>query len=295
MDQLHHGKTALSIELAKKINGEIISADSMQIYKYMDIGSAKPTKEEMQGIMHYMIDFVEPNQRYSVAEYKKQAEECIIEVLNKGKTPIIVGGTGLYINSLIYAIKYNDITIDENYRKELEKRAILEGLDKLYNEAQSIDKDAMKSISKNDKKRIIRVLEIYKETGKTKTEFEALSKEEVKYDFKVFITNMDREKLYERINKRVDIMINQGLIEETKKILNMYNEFPTAMQAIGYKELKEYLDGKTTKDEAIEKIKMESRRYAKRQLTWFRKNNDATWLDMSRPIKENLDIIIGTL
>ena len=293
MVQLHHGKTALSIELAKKINGEIVSADSMQIYKYMDIGSAKPTKEEMQGIKHYMIDFIEPSERYSVADYKVQAEKCIEEILAKGKTPIIVGGTGLYINSLIYAIEYNETKIDEEYRKYLEDRAEEEGLDILYEEAKEIDAEAMKNISRNDKKRIIRVLEIYKETGQTKTELEKESRKEVKYDYKVFITNMEREKLYERINKRVDIMIEQGLIEETKKIINMYEEFPTAMQAIGYKEIKEYLDGFLTKEEAIEKIKMESRRYAKRQLTWFRKNENTTWLDMAKPIEHNIMEIIN--
>ena len=292
MVQLLHGKTAISIELAKKIGGEIISADSMQIYKYMDIGSAKPTIEEMQGIKHYMLDFIEPNQRYSVADYKKQAEECIERILENGKTPIIVGGTGLYINSLIYAIEYNDTKIDQEFRNELEKRANKEGLEKLYIEACNIDKEAMKNISPNDQKRIIRVLEIYKETGKTKTELEAESRKKIKYDFKVFVTNMERSKLYERINRRVDIMIEQGLIEETKKIISMYDEFPTAMQAIGYKEIKEYLDGILTKEEAIEKIKMESRRYAKRQLTWFRKNQNTTWLDMSKSLNENLAAIM---
>ena len=295
MAQQRHGKTALSIELAKRINGEVISADSMQIYRYMDIGSAKPTKEEMDGIPHYMIDFVEPSQRYSVADYKVQAEKCIEEILKRGKVPIIVGGTGLYINSLIYAIEYSEIKIDEEYRKSLEKRVEEEGLDKLYEEAKEIDPEAMKNISTNDRKRIIRVLEIFKQTGKTKTELEKESRKEVKYDYKVFVTNMDREKLYERINKRVDIMIEQGLIEETKKILNLYKEFPTAMQAIGYKEIKEYLDGELTKEEAIEKVKMESRRYAKRQLTWFRKNENTTWLDMSKPVEENLDIIMNNI
>ena len=295
MAQQRHGKTALSIELAKRINGEVISADSMQIYRYMDIGSAKPTKEEMDGIPHYMIDFVEPSQRYSVADYKVQAEKCIEEILKRGKVPIIVGGTGLYINSLIYAIEYSETKIDEEYRKSLEKRVEEEGLDKLYEEAKEIDPEAMKNISTNDRKRIIRVLEIFKQTGKTKTELEKESRKEVKYDYKVFVTNMDREKLYERINKRVDIMIEQGLIEETKKILNLYKEFPTAMQAIGYKEIKEYLDGELTKEEAIEKIKMESRRYAKRQLTWFRKNENTTWLDMSKPVEENLDIIMNNI
>ena len=168
---------------------------------------------------------------------------------------------GLYINSLIYGIEYKDTKIDEDYRKELERRANEEGLEKLYEEACRIDKQAMENISKNDKKRIIRVLEIYKETGKTKTELDEESRKEIKYNFKLFVTNMEREKLYEKINKRVDLMIEQGLIEETKKILKMYETFPTAMQAIGYKEIKLYLDGVLSKEEAIEKIKMETRRY----------------------------------
>ena len=274
------GKTALSIELAKKINGEIISSDSMQIYKDMDIGTAKPTKEEMQGIKHYLLDFVEPNKRYSVADFKKDAEKSIEEILEKGKVPIIVGGTGLYVDSLIYGIEYQDIKFDEQYRKELENRVKIEGLEKLYNEAKKIDPQAMEKISLNDQKRILRVLEIYKATGKNKTEQEAESrKNEVKYDYKVFAINMDREKLYERINKRVDIMIEQGLIQEVEKLLEKYDEFPTAMQGLGYKEVVEYLQGKISKEEMIDKIKMETRRYAKRQITWFKKNKQTIWIE----------------
>ena len=273
------GKTALSIELAKKINGEIISSDSMQIYEDMDIGTAKPTKEEMQGIKHYLLDFVEPNKRYSVADFKKDAEKSIEEILEKGKVPIIVGGTGLYVDSLIYGIEYQDIKFDEQYRKELENRVKIEGLEKLYNEAKKIDSQAMEKISLNDQKRILRVLEIYKATGKNKTEQEAESrKNEVKYDYKVFAINMDREKLYERINKRVDIMIEQGLIQEVEKLLEKYDEFPTAMQGLGYKEVVEYLQGKISKEEMIDKIKMETRRYAKRQITWFKKNKQTIWI-----------------
>lgn len=274
------GKTALSIELAKKINGEIISSDSMQIYEDMDIGTAKPTKEEMQGIKHYLLDFVEPNKRYSVADFKKDAEKSIEEILEKGKVPIIVGGTGLYVDSLIYGIEYQDIKFDEQYRKELENRVKIEGLEKLYNEAKKIDPQAMEKISLNDQKRILRVLEIYKATGKNKTEQEAESrKNEVKYDYKVFAINMDREKLYERINKRVDIMIEQGLIQEVEKLLEKYDEFPTAMQGLGYKEVVEYLQGKISKEEMIDKIKMETRRYAKRQITWFKKNKQTIWIE----------------
>ena len=287
------GKTALSIELAKKINGEIISADSMQIYKEMNIGTAKPTKEEMQGIKHYLLDFVSPNERYSVAQYKQDAKNAIKEIISKGKIPIIVGGTGLYIDSLIYEIEYNDIKIDENYRKELEKIIEEQGLEKLYKNAMQIDPIAMEKISVNDKKRIMRVLEIYKATGKTKTEQELESrKKPVEFDYKVFAINWDRETLYERINKRVDIMIEQGLIDEVKNILEKYDKFPTAMQGLGYKEVVDYINGIYTKEEMIDKIKMETRRYAKRQLTWFRKNKQTIWLDGTNNLQNNINIIL---
>lgn len=287
------GKTALSIELAKQIDGEIVSADSMQIYKDMDIGSAKPSVEEMQGIKHYMLDFVSPEERYNVADYKEEAINAIQEILKKGKVPIVVGGTGLYVDSLIYGIEYPKMEFDEEYRKELEKRAEVEGLEKLYEEAQKIDPEAMKIISTNDRKRIIRVLEIYKSTGKTKTQQEIESrKNEVPYDYKVFAINMDRELLYDRINRRVDIMIEQGLVEEVKSITEKYNNYPTAMQALGYKEIKEYLDGFLTKEEAIEKVKQETRRYAKRQLTWFRKNKDTVWLDGVNDRQDNINVIL---
>lgn len=287
------GKTALSIELAKKIDGEIISCDSMQIYKDMNIGSAKPTIEEMQGIKHYMIDIAEPTERFSVAEYKKRSEEAIDEILQKGKVPIIVGGTGLYANSLIYNIEYNEIMLDEEYRKNLMKIAETEaGLATLYEKARSIDPVAMEKISSNDKKRIIRVLEIKHSTGKNKTELELESrKNEVKYEYKVFAINMPREILYNRINKRVDIMIENGLIDEVENIIEKYKEFPTAMQAIGYKEIVMYLKGELTKQEAIEKIKQESRRYAKRQITWFKKIEDIKWIDGLKDKDENIKFI----
>ena len=227
------GKTALSIELAKKINGEIVSCDSMQIYKEMDIGTAKPTKEEMQGIKHYMIDIISPDERYSVADYKKDAKNAIREIIAKGKVPIVVGGTGLYVDSLIYEIDYPEIEFDENYREELEKRVQKEGLNVLYEEAKKIDKEAIKKISPNDKKRILRILEIYHATGKNKTEQEKESrKNEVEFDYKVYALNWDRNILYERINKRVDIMIEQGLIEEVERIYKKYKKFPTAMQGL---------------------------------------------------------------
>lgn len=287
------GKTALSIELAKKINGEIVSADSMQIYKDMNIGSAKVTNEEMQGIKHYMIDCVSPDERFSVADYKTNAKNAIEEIIKKGKTPIVVGGTGLYIDALIYEIEYKDIKIDENYRKELQEIEKNQGLEVLYKKALKIDPKAMEKISQNDSKRIMRVLEIYKATGKNKTEQEAESRlKEIPYDYKVFALTMDRDKLYERINKRVDIMIENGLIDEVKNLLEKYSEFPTAMQGLGYKEVRDYLQEKITKDEMIEKIKQESRRYAKRQLTWFRKNKQTIWLNSLEKIDDNINIIL---
>lgn len=290
------GKTALSIELAKKINGEIVSCDSMQIYKDMDIGTAKPTIEEMQGIKHYMLDFVSPDERYSVADYKKQAKQAIREIIEKGKVPIVVGGTGLYVDSLIYEIEYQNIEFDEKYRKQLEERSEKEGLEVLYNEAKKIDPEAITKISPNDKKRILRILEIYNATGKNKTEQEKESrKNEVEFDYKVYAISWDREKLYDRINQRVDIMIDQGLIEEVQKIYSKYNKFPTAMQGLGYKEVLEYLEGKCNKQEMIDKIKQETRRYAKRQLTWFRKNKQTIWLDGQEKIQNNIEIILEGL
>ena len=287
------GKTALSIELAKKINGEIVSADSMQIYKDMDIGSAKVTIDEIQGIKHYLIDQVYPNERYSVANYKQDAKKAIEEILEKGKTPIVVGGTGLYIDSLIYEIEYKDIVINEEYRKELEKIKDEQGLEVLYKKALEIDPKAMEKISTNDFKRITRILEIYEATGKNKTEQEAESRlNEIPYEYKIFAIDYDRDKLYERINKRVDIMFEKGLVEEVKNLLNKYSEFPTAMQGLGYKEVKQYLDGELTKEEMIEKIKQESRRYAKRQFTWFRKNKQTIWINGEADTKENISIIL---
>ena len=287
------GKTSLSIELAKRVNGEVISADSMQIYKEMNIGSAKVTIDEMQGIKHYLIDCVLPNERYSVANYKQDAKMAIEEILSKGKVPIVVGGTGLYIDSLIYEIEYKDIKINEEYRSELEKIRNEQGLEALYKKAVEIDPEAMKKISPNDFKRITRVLEIYESTGKTKTQQEAESRlNEIPYDYKVFAIDYDREKLYERINKRVDIMVAKGLINEVQYLLKKYNEFPTSMQGLGYKEVKQYLDGELSKEEMIEKIKQDSRRYAKRQFTWFRKNKQTIWIDGQAKISDNIDIIL---
>ena len=283
------GKTSLGIQIANLINGEIVSADSMQIYKDMDIGSAKPTKEERMQAVHHLIDFVDPDKRYSVADFKKDAEKKIKEILEKNKIPIIVGGTGLYVNSLIYNIHYNEIKTDLEYRKSLENIDVEE----LYKMAEEIDSVALKKIALTDRKRISRILEIYHSTGKTKTELEKESRHEPEYDYKVFVLNMNRQKLYDRINLRVDLMIKDGLVDEVKRMLEKYSEFPTAMQGLGYKEIVDYLNGNCSINDAIEKIKLETRRYAKRQLTWFRSYNDATWIESGNP--ENIDIILNSL
>lgn len=287
------GKTGFSIELAKKVDGEIVSCDSMQIYQDMNIGTAKPTKQEMQGIMHYMIDCVLPTQRYSVADYKRDAKQVIEHIIQKGKIPIVVGGTGLYIDSLIYEIEYPDIKYDQSYRDMLEEQVKEQGLDVLYEKAKNIDPIATQKISKADKKRILRILEIYHATGKTKTEQEIESRQKnPDFNYHVYALLWDREKLYQRINKRVDMMIQQGLIEEVKYILQKYDVFPTAMQGLGYKEVVEYLNKSITKEEMIDKIKQETRRYAKRQLTWFRKNKQTIWLDATEDMQNNINVIL---
>ena len=287
------GKTTLSIELAKQIDGEIISADSMQIYKDMNIGTAKPTVDEMKNIKHHLIDFVSPEERFSVSDYQKLAQEKIKEILNIGKKPIVVGGTGLYVNSLIYGIEYGKMTFNQKYREKLEKIAIEKGNKYIYEMAKNIDEQAIKNISINDRKRIIRILEIYKATGKNKTQLEMESrKSEIPFDYRTYGIYIEREKLYDRINKRVDLMIQQGLIDEVKNIKKKYNKFPTAMQAIGYKEVVEYLENKITKSEMIEKIKMETRRYAKRQITWFKRNKNIKWLDGMGDMQNNINIIL---
>ena len=283
------GKTSLGIQIGNLVNGEIISADSMQIYKDMDIGSAKPTIEERAQATHHLVDFVDPDRRYSVADFKKDAESKIKEILKKNKVPIIVGGTGLYVNSLIYNIQYNEVETDLEYRKLLES---IDAKD-LYKMAEGIDPVALKKIASTDRKRISRILEIYHSTGKTKTELEKESRHETEYDYKIFVLNMDRQKLYDRINLRVDLMIKDGLVDEVKRMLEKYSEFPTAMQGLGYKEIVDYLNGNCSLDEAIEKIKLETRRYAKRQLTWFRSYDNATWIESGNP--ENTDIILNSL
>lgn len=265
------GKTEYSIELAKEINGEIVSADSRLVYKGMNIGTAKPPKDEMQGIPHYMIDIVEPIFDYSAGLYKKQAQEIIKEINSRGKTPVIVGGTGLYIDILLKGFDLPNIEPDKQLRSKLSKMTAYE----LYYELQRKDNSAAQDIDHNDKKKLIRALEIVSLTGKTLSESRGYSQSE--YDVEWIGKNYERDVLYQRINKRVDLMLEQGLIEETKGLLNKYGRVYNIINTIGYKEITQYLDGILTLDESIEILKKNTRNYAKRQLTWFRKNPEIKW------------------
>lgn len=267
------GKTRVSIELAKRLDGEIVSCDSMQIYKYMDIGTAKPRLEEMDGIVHHMIDVVLPSEEFSVAKYKEQASACIDDIIKRGKMPIVVGGTGLYANALIYNLDFKDTVCDWDYRNKLIDEAAQHGNKYLHDKLKDVDKESYEKLHENDIKRIIRALEVYKFTGQTITQQTRESrKNPPMYDYIVFGLSMDRERLYERINRRVDKMVEEGLVDEVKNIINLgYQDTKTASCAIGYKEIFAWLDGRCSYQEAIEKIKMESRRYAKRQITWFKR------------------------
>lgn len=275
------GKTAYAVKLAKERNGEVVSCDSMQIYKYMDIGTAKPTPKEMQGVVHHMLDFVDPRENYSVASFVKDARSCIDDILSRNKLPVLCGGTGLYIDSIINQIEFGCEEPDEWYRNELAEFSAKYGNNALHDKLKEKDPSAAEKIHPNNVKRVIRALEIIKNTGITKTAADGIAKKEQLYDAEIIGLFMDRERLYERINKRVDIMMQSGLLDETKKLLGLgVPRTSTAMQAIGYKELLLYLDGNLTLDEAVEKIKQESRRYAKRQMTWFRRNTEINWIEV---------------
>lgn len=272
------GKTSLAVEIAKKFNGEIISADSMQIYKNMDIATAKPTKEEQAGVPHHLIDFLSPNEKFSVAKYKELCCKCIDDILKRGKLPIIAGGTGLYVDTVVN----NTVFLDgdnEEIRRTLVNEFEEKGIEPLYERLLEIDRESAEKLHLSDVKRIIRALEVYYSTGKTKSQQNLLSHtEKSKYDFCVIGINAhNREVLYDRINRRVDLMVSSGLINEAENFFKNESS-STAVQAIGYKELKPYFDKEATLDEALFKLKAETRHYAKRQLTWFRRNKSINWI-----------------
>ena len=273
------GKTALGIHIAKRFNGEVVSGDSMQIYENMDIATAKPTTEEMDGIRHHLIGFVNPVNEYSVASFCEDAKNAVNEIIAKGKIPVLVGGTGLYIDSFINNVTFFENANSQEVRNALYKELEEFGIEKLYNELLSVDGEAAKKIHPNNEVRVIRALEIYRLTGETLTEqnkrsHNTASEYEPLY---IGISYKDREKLYERINQRVDIMLRNGLLEEAKDFYNKYAS-KTAVNAIGYKELKPFIDGEKTLDECVEHLKQSTRRYAKRQLTWFNKNEKINWV-----------------
>lgn len=274
------GKTAYAIELAKGNNGEIVSCDSMQIYTYMNIGTAKATAEERAEVPHHMIDFVDPNRDYSVADFVTDARACIAEILSRGKMPVLCGGTGLYIDSVLKSVEFSPQKRDDKLRDELWKKAEQDGAESVYEILKELDPIEADKVHYNNVKRVIRAIEICKTTGMTKTEADKLSIGKPMYNPTIYGLNMPREKLYERIDRRVDIMVEQGLVGEVRQLLNMgIRRDSIAMQAIGYKELVRYIDGLCDFETAIEDIKRESRRYAKRQLTWFRRNPDIIWTE----------------
>lgn len=273
------GKTKLSVELAKRYNGEIISADSMQIYRYMNIGTAKVTPEEMEGIPHYLIDILEPSESFSVAEFCRRTRELIDDITSRGKLPIIAGGTGLYITSLLDGVQFVDKTGDEVLRQELYEKAKEEGPNSVYAILQNLDPEGAKEIHPNNVIRVVRAIEMFHQTGRSKVENMAESKKaEMPYDaLYLALGAHDRGFLYDRINRRVDIMMEQGLLEETKSLIE--NGFgQTSANAIGYKELVAYLEGRAELDWCISELKKGSRHYAKRQLTWFNRDTRARWL-----------------
>ncbi|WP_053362202.1 tRNA (adenosine(37)-N6)-dimethylallyltransferase MiaA [Bacillus sp. FJAT-27251] len=274
------GKTKTSIELAARFNGEIISGDSMQIYKGMDIGTAKITKSEMQGIPHHLIDIKNPDDSFSAAEFQQLVREKITEITSRGKLPMIVGGTGLYIQSVIYDYQFSDVPSDPDFRLELERTADEKGAEAVHAQLWEVDPDSAERIHPNNVRRVIRALEIHHCTGKSMTEYQEQQDAELLYDTCLVGLTMDRERLYERINMRVDLMMEEGLLDEVKSLYAKGLRDCQSIQAIGYKELYDYLDGKVSLKDAIENLKQNSRRYAKRQLTWFRNKMNVEWFTM---------------
>ena len=291
------GKTGLAIELAKRIDAEVISADSMQIYKGLDVGTAKVTKEEADGIPHHLIDICNIEDKFSVADFKQMCYDKIEEIRSRGKNVIIAGGTGLYVNAVVYNMNFTEEDVDYNYRKELENIAKEKGNDYLHSMLEKIDPQTAKQIHKNNVKRVIRAIEMAKNV-KLKSihmseEKERIKNEKNKYDFLVFCIEQEREYLYNRINLRVELMLKDGILDEAKKVYDMkLPEDNTCMQAIGYKEFFPYFEGKISLEEAVDTLKKETRHYAKRQMTWFNNKLECIKLDGSKPKNELVDEIL---
>ena len=278
------GKTSLSIRLAKETGGEIISADSMQVYRHMDIGSAKITKEEMEGVPHYLVDMLEPEEEFNVVRFQQMAEEAAERIWEKGKIPLVVGGTGFYIQALLYDIDFTENDGDESYRRQLEQKGSdEEGASELYEMLKTVDPKAAQEIHPRNIKRIIRALEFYHQTGKKISEHnETQRQRESPYNYTYFVLTDERSRLYERIDRRVDLMMEQGLLDEVRYLKERgVRKDSTAMQGLGYKELYAYLEGEYPLDEAVRIIKRDTRHFAKRQLTWFKRERDVIWTDKS--------------
>jgi tRNA dimethylallyltransferase len=281
------GKTKLSIELAKSFNGEIISGDSMQVYQGMDIGTAKITEEEMEGIPHHLIDIKDPDEPFSVAEFQELVRSKITAITSRKKLPMIVGGTGLYIQSVLYDYQFTEAASDHEFRMKLEQMAEEKGNEELHQKLRGVDPESAERIHPNNLRRVIRALEIFHCTGKTMTEYQQEQQPELLYDACLIGLTMDRELLYNRINKRVDLMMEQGLLEEVKDLYDRGIRDCQSIQAIGYKELYDYFDDRVNLKDAVENLKQNSRRYAKRQLTWFRNKMDVEWFEMTSMANAN--------
>ena len=293
------GKSGLAVELCKKFGGEVVSCDSMQIYKKMNIGTAKPSVGEMQGIAHHLIDFLEPGEEYSVSVYVEDAQKCTSSLENRGVLPVFCGGTGLYIDSFVSGIKFSEFENDPDVRKRLEDEFLKDGIENIYKRLSEADPEIASSLDINNAKRVIRALEVYETTGVTMSEWNRRSKENAdKKDCLIIGLDFeDRQLLYDRIDKRVDLMMECGLLEEAKALYDSgLFATKTASQAIAYKEFLPYFEGEDLLENCIETLKRNSRRYAKRQLTWFRRNKDINWIfrdgkDMSDIVSEAFDIV----
>lgn len=283
------GKTAASIELAKAVNGEIISADSMQVYKYMDIGSAKITKEEMDGVPHHLVDVLDPMEDFNVVRFQQMAKAAMEGIYERGHIPIVVGGTGFYIQALLYDIDFTENENDDSYRKELEEMAKEKGEEFLHSQLALVDPESAEQIHFHNVKRVIRALEFYHQTGKKISEHNAEEREkESPYHSAYFVLTDDRARLYDRIDRRVDLMMEQGLLQEVEHLRNRgLKREDVSMQGLGYKELFGYFDGEYSLEEAVRIIKRDTRHFAKRQLTWFRRERDVIWIDKSQIGRED--------
>lgn len=275
------GKTALSIGLAKAVDGEIISADSMQVYRKMNIGTAKIQQSEMQGVRHHLIDILDPGEDFNVVLFKKYALEAMKDIYSRGKIPVVVGGTGFYIQALLYDINFEDNDNDMSYRAELQTIAAEHGNSYIHDMLAGVDPESAEKIHENNVKRVIRALEFYKKTGTKISEHnEAESQKESPYNFEYFVLNDDRQKLYDRIDRRIDIMLEDGLLDEVRSLVDEgYSRDLVSMQGLGYKEMIDYIQERYTLDEAVYTLKRDTRHFAKRQVTWFKREKQVTWVN----------------